>query len=158
MTSSSAETWYKNTTTLYPRDIPDTLPPRSLSNGITGGQGWPHLSKIMLMAVLSASNTRSTVTLSAHHSSQSLQKSSDCSPRSLWISSPTCPPPMAMILVWSWSTKDLQRGQFSCLVTKPLMPLEPLPYSLIHNTDNMDYLTKPSPIEDHNLLPMYSEN
>ena len=61
--------WYKNTMTQYLRDTPDALPPRSLSNGITGGQGWPHSSKITLMAVLSASNTRSTTILSAHHSS-----------------------------------------------------------------------------------------
>jgi len=80
MTSPSTVTWCKNTTTQYLRDTPDALPPRSSSSGITGGREWPRLSKIMSMAVLSASNTRSTATLSAHHSSRSLRKCNDRSP------------------------------------------------------------------------------
>jgi len=70
----------KNITTLYLRDTPDALPPRSLSSGITGGQVWPHSSEITSTAVLYASNTRSTATLSALHSSRLPQKNNDRSP------------------------------------------------------------------------------
>jgi len=56
------------------------------------------------------------------------------------------PPSEGYDSIMAMVAQGSSKGQFSCLVTKPSTPPELLPYSLIHYTDDMDYLTKPSPI------------